>query len=281
MAAAMVYPVPRQTPTPPPDAPHLSLETNRSSSAPIPNKHLPCCPPGPAPRPSCDTPATPPDTPPSNSSGQHLFSPLSPAARYSKLIEKPAVYSIDCVTLGHALRELAAQPFPDPQASFPWLHGLHAENHMQLAFFTARNKTQRHTPKCFRGITIIKAGGDLSKGRLQGAVSSAEILEPSSGKDARFLDVDPREGFSVRNFQIQVVKMAMLSDLVVYRDRSTSVEEVHHLARKLATAQKACRTKTGFAQDASAPAYNTFILSGMRASYTRGHNAILTRFRSF
>lgn len=262
----MLHPIPRQTPTPPPDTPHLTLETDPSSSAPIPNKHLPSCPPGPAPPQNCHTPATPPDTPPSNSSGRHIFSPLASAARYSKLIEKPAVYSIDYVTLGHAVRELAIQPFPDPQASFPWLHGLHAENHMQLAFFAARNKTQRHTPKCFRGITIIKAGGDLSKARLQGAVSSAEILEPSSGKDARFLDVDPREGFSVRNFQIQVVKMAMLSDLVVYRDRSTSPEEVHNLARKLATAQKACRTKTGFAQDASAPTYNTFILSGMPVS---------------
>ena len=133
---------------------------------------------------------------------------------------------------------------------------------MQLAFFDARRNLLRDPPECLRGLTIVKAGGDISQCRLKGAVAPDEILSPGKAEDTVFLDVDPREGFSVRNFQIQVAKMAVVSDIVVYADRGTSTEDVQQLARRVAFAQKAWRSKASLGDEQDVPIYNTFVLSG-------------------
>ncbi|KAL9631942.1 MAG: hypothetical protein Q9164_005615 [Protoblastenia rupestris] len=255
------HPVLRQSPTPPPDEPHLSLETIRPSSTPIPNKHLPFCPSGPAPPPQQQGPTTPPDTPPFKNSPLRTFSLFQHPAVYPKIIDSPPVYSIDASTLDDALNVIATQSFPDPKHTFPWLHGLHHNNHMQLAFFTARRKPRRNAPKCLRGITIVKVGGDLTKARLKGAISPQEVLDLTKRDNAEFLEVDPQEGFSVRNFQIQAAKMAMVSDVVVYGDVSVNDEDVLDLAKKIATAQGTWRVKNRFVDDEDAPNYDTFVLS--------------------
>lgn len=272
MATATPYPhVPRQSPTPPPDAPHLALETSRPSSAPIPNKHLPFCPPGPAPLIQPQAPNTPPDTPPSKNAPITTFSILQPATSFSKISQDPSVYSINASTLADALEEIATQSFPDPQTAFPWLHGLHEQNQMQLAFFAARRKIQRDPPTCFRGITVVKAGSDLSRSRLKGAVGVDEILDSSRRRDASsFLEVDPREGFSVRNFQIQIAKMAMVSDIVVYGDDETRGDEVCELGKQLARAQAKKRVEIAKAVDGYVPTYNTFVLEGKFAYCRHG-----------
>lgn len=249
--------------TPPPHTPALSLDTSRPGSAPIPNKHIPYCSPGPTPIRPQQTPATPPASPPSKHAGLQTFSLLHPADRYPKAIDNPPVYSIEAFTLSAATNELASQLSPDPQNVFPWLHGLHAENQVQLAFFIARRRALRNTPKCFRGITVVKAGGDLSRARLKGAVSVEEILNLDDGEDATFLEVDPREGFSVRNFQIQATKLATVSDIVVYGDDETEEEDVCDLAKKIAIAQSTCRARSSY-DDEDAPVFNTFIVSSKR-----------------
>ena len=142
---------------------------------------------------------------------------------------------------------------------------------MQLAFFDARRNPLRGPTECLRGI----------KNRLKGAVTSDEILEPGSAKDAAFLDVDPREGFSVRNFHIQVAKMAVVSDIVVYRYAVTSMEETQHLAKRLALAQSAWRESTGLVDHEQAPTYHTFLLSGMLTSLCRALIGLLTHTDSF
>ncbi len=251
-------PVPRTSLTPP-HSPTLNLGTTRPSSAPIPNKHLPFCPTGPAPGASQQTP-TPPASPPTKHAGLQTCSLLYPADTYTKIANTPPIYSIDAFTLASATNELARQIFPDPKLVFPWLHGLHAENQAQLAFFIARRKALRNTPKCFRGITIVKVGGDLSKSKLKGAISEDEVLDAGRGQDAGFLDVDPRDGFSVRNFQIQATKLAMVSDIVIYRDDSVKEEETRDLAERFAFAQSTCRVRTSNGDD-SAPIFNTFIIS--------------------
>lgn len=170
------------------------------------------------------------------------------------------MYSIDASILNAATNELASQLFPEPQNVFPWLHGLHPENQVQLAFFIARRRALRNTPKCFRGITIVKAGGDLSKARLKGAVSAEEILNLENREDAVFSEVDPREGFSVRNFQIQATKLATVSDIVVYGDDETKQEDVYDLAKSIAIAQSTCRVRSSYG-DEDGPIFNTFIMS--------------------
>ena len=120
----------------------------------------------------------------------------------------------------------------------------------------------RRAPKCIRGITIVKTGGDLARSKLKGAIAPAEVLAPTGAKDPMFFDVDPKEGFSVRNFHIQAAKMAMLSDIVVYKDDSTKMEDLRNTAQRFAKAQKRYREKcaTGGLELAE---YNTFIVSSM------------------
>ncbi len=251
----------QQSPTPPPSqGPTLSLDISKLAAAPIPNKHLPYCSPGPPPKLQQQTPATPPASPPTKHPQVQTLSLLHPADAYPKVSESPPIYSIDSLRLAAALDYLSAQPFPEPKKLFPWLHGLHPNNQVQQAFFIARRKPLRATPTCFRGITIVKADGDLTKSRLKGALAPDELLSPNNGQNATFLDVDPREGFSVRNFHIQATKMAMMSDLVVYGDEGSPESGAHDVAKRLANAQSAWREKHSSAGQ-EIPRFETFVVS--------------------
>jgi len=134
---------------------------------------------------------------------------------------------------------------------------------MQLMFFLSRRKSLHKVPQCIRSTTIVKAGGDLSHSKLKGAIAPEEfIYSQRTGDDSfRFLDIDPRDGFSVRNFQIQAAKIATLSDIVVYGDDMTPREDVMRLAERISKAQKAWREKdrdSGLER----PLFNTFLILG-------------------
>ena len=265
MAAALVIrqSIPRPSPTPPPKSASPTPQIPRPGSAPIPNKHLPYCPPGHVPvYHPYRTPATPPDSPPSKSSLLYPSSFLQPAERFSRSSHEPRIYSIGASDLVASLEHLASQQLPDPKHVFPWLHGLNAENQMQLAFFSVRRRVQRSTPKCYRGVIVVKAGGDLSTARIKSAISPDEILDwDSPTGDARFLDLDPTEGFSIRNFQIQSTKMAVMSDIVIYRDETSTDDEVMELAKKFSAAQESWRAMSRGIDNDHGARYNTFVLN--------------------
>ena len=223
--------------TPPPLGPILSLNQARSST-PIPNKHLPYCPPGPVPS---QSQFTPPNSPPLRNVLAKSTSLLQTTSTYQKLCNSPPVYGISVKQLAEALHHHSSQPLPNPSSVFPWLHGLHSENHIQLAFFVARKKSLRRTPKCLRGITIIKAGGDLSRSRIKGAIAPDEILNLSESNGRGFVECDPREGFSVRNFHIQAAKMALVSDIVIYGDEDTDHRIIKSVAERTASVQRKWR----------------------------------------
>ncbi|OJJ50916.1 hypothetical protein ASPZODRAFT_285558 [Penicilliopsis zonata CBS 506.65] len=231
--------------TPPPLAPALTLSPPPTV---IPNKHLPVCPTGPVKAP-LKAPLVLRDSLPTPS----LLYPPDAFPRASSVLP---VYSIDAETLRAAVDLHASQPLPDPSLMFPWLHGLHPENQIQLAFFVHRRRSLRRSPKCWRGITIVKAGGNLATARLKGAIAPEEILTPS-GID--FLIADPPQGFSVRNFQIQTAKLAPMSDIVVYGGDDVSQKDILTLAEQIAIAQQNWRIK--FDGDREVPLYNTFVVS--------------------
>ncbi|EDN93732.1 hypothetical protein SS1G_09599 [Sclerotinia sclerotiorum 1980 UF-70] len=217
-----------------PLTPTLSLDSINASPPfpiPIPNKHLPVCPTGPAP---AEKPDTPPHSPPTKELSLPQRSLLYPPVNYkSRYVDSSIIYEIDAAGVTAALEHLASQPLPDPSQVFPWFHGLHPCNHVQQAFFIQRRRTLRRTPKCIRGITIVKAGGDLTCSRLKGAITPDEFLK--FGSTTQFQEVDPKDGFSVRNFHIQAAKSAMVSDIIVYGDDPLIVEE---MARQIAAAQQ-------------------------------------------
>lgn len=247
----------RQSPTPPPLGPALTLNIPRTST-PVPNKHIPYCPAG-SPPPSSQT-ITPPSSPPAKSSTTHSRSVLHSTPSHVKLLNAPNIYGIDAKTLSAALDQIRTNPLPDPHQVFPWLHGLHAENQIQLAFFVAKKKWLRRIPKCLRSITIVKAGGDLSRSRLKGSVAPDEILSLCDNIDKSFLECDPREGFSVRNFHTQTAKIARVSDIIVYGDETTDQRIIKSVAERTSIVQRKWR-KDLEASGQCLEHFHTFVLT--------------------
>jgi dual specificity MAP kinase phosphatase len=205
---------------------------------------------------------TPPSSPPSTHAVLKPSSLLDPPTGYKRLQNDPPVYDLSAAKLVKAIDHLASQPLPDTKEVFPWLHGLHCDNIIQLGFFMARKKAMRKVPQCLRGIAIVKCGGDLNTSKLRGALSPDELLlEPSHPKDLPcFHEIDPRDGFSVRNFQIQACKMATVSDIVVYGDAKTPRDEVLKLAKSISQAQKIWKQRQ-LATDRDTPTFHTFVVT--------------------
>lgn len=252
----------------------ISLDSVATSQAAVvPNKHIPVCPAGPA------LPGDPP-TPSLNSSSDESAIESHATCQSSLLYPPPTlprlesgplrIYKVDADELAAAVDHTSRQPLPDPATVFPWLHGLHPHNHIQQAFFTARRRTLRRTPTCIRGLTLVKADGDLTAGRLKGAIAPGEFLDCAS-TPPEFIDIDPRDGFCVRNFQIQTAKWAMVSDIVIYGDKMATARK---LAWDVASAQAQWREKHE-AQGSTLPEYNTFICIGPFSVFEQAHPDIV------
>jgi dual specificity MAP kinase phosphatase len=187
-------------------------------------------------------------------------------------VSDPPIYAITSEALSQAYAHLASQPLPATQQVFPWLHGLHPDNYFQLGFFGARRASHRRTPSCLRTMTVVKTGGDLSHSKLKGAIAPEEILKVSDGPigpdddgpvfTPDFLDNDPREGFGVRNFQIQTAKLATVSDIVVYADPSATQTEIVSVAMTISQAQERWANRLDRSESETMRQFNTFILIG-------------------
>ncbi|KAK4238442.1 hypothetical protein C8A03DRAFT_43809 [Achaetomium macrosporum] len=235
--------------------------------APVPNKHIPVCPPGPIPQ---EKPTTPPLSP-VKEEDQLQRSLLYPPDKFPRVeMGSLSLYKVDADDVAAALDHLARQPLPDPSRVFPWLHGIHPDNHTQQTFFMARGRALRRIPTCLRGITIVKADGDLNVSRLKGAIAPQEFLQ-LGGAAVEFLDADPRDGFSVRNFQIQAAKSAMTSDIIVYGDDAAAVRK---LAWDIAGAQQKWRYRHELLR-LEVPRYNTFVCVSPFAEIEEKHPEIV------
>lgn len=234
--------------TPPPSSISPTLNLNRNPS-PVPNKHLPVCPTGPTPVAHSESPAAAPSKDP------QISSLLYPPDGFVQVSNNPPVYAIRPETLTAAVDHLASQPLPDPNLVFPWMHGLHPENQHQLGFLTNRKRNLRQLPKCWRGITLVKLGDDLTKARLKGAVTPDEVLSLSQNQ---FFMVDPQEGLGIRNFQIQTAKLAPLSDIVVYAEDGLNNKDLLDVAIRFACAQHDWNSSNR--PNHERPHFNTFIL---------------------
>lgn len=235
-----------------------AINAQQAPCPPVPNKHIPVCPPGPAP---VQEPNTPPPSP-AHEDECRQASLLYPPDDYSRVEDGPlTVFKITAVEVATALDYVARQPLPDPTQVFPWFHGLHPSNQVQQAFFIARRRALRKTPTCLRGVTVVKADGDLTVSRIKGAIAPEEFLQ--SSPTGEFLEVDPREGFSVRNFQIQGAKSAMTSDIIVYGDDTATVRKV---GWQIASAQAKWRVRHED-QGHAIPTYNTFICTSPFLSF--------------
>lgn len=251
-----------------PITPPLSFESlsNVSTVGAVPNKHIPVCPPGSG---TASQPDTPPDSPQSveKYAQKSLLSPPDafPCHKSGPL----AIYELEPVDVAAAMDAASRQPLPDSNQLFPWLHGVHPHNETQQAFFNVRKRRLQRPPTCFRGVTVIKADGDLDQCRLKGALSPDELIH--RGPISEFIEADPREGFSVRNFHIQLIKSALLSDIIVYGDDDRKIKDV---AWEVAEAQGRWREKTVFGDDCF-PKYNTFFCISHFSEFEEEHGEIV------
>lgn len=253
--------------------PPLSLESSISSQssppcpAPIPNKHIPICPTGPAPSQELNTPPPSPKTLEKAQPSSTLYPPYGFNRLESGLI---SLYEVDAFQVADALDFASRQSLPDPSLVFPWMHGIHPQNQIQQTFFTAKRRLLRRTPSCLRAVTVVKADGDLASARLKGAVAPEEFMVP--GDVPEFIEADPRDGFSVRNFQIQTAKVARTSDIIVYGDDKAQVRK---LAWDIATAQDRYRERH-YAEGDGSLDFNTFICTSSFSEFEENHSHLVS-----
>lgn len=114
----------------------------------------------------------------------------------------------------------------------------------------------------------MKAGGNLANSKLKGSISPEELLttHADSNNSPSFIEIDPRDGFSVRNFQIQTCKMATVSDIVVYGDDATPREHVMNLAKTISQSQRNWRERQ-IAEGDEPVDFHTFVLSGTARTF--------------
>ncbi|KAG6017745.1 hypothetical protein E4U43_000139 [Claviceps pusilla] len=256
---ALSRPIPTHNTSPDVDTsitpPHSLKNVNRSVKSqhcpdPLSNKHTPVCPTGP---PKSNAAHTPPDSPSYVHGSLSQQSLLFPTDNYVG-VQKDSlrIFEIDSSQVAAALEFASRQPLPAPDLMFPWLHGLHPKNQVQQAFFMERQAVAESPPVCARGVLLVKADGDLSRARLKGAVSPDEFMQ--ADPHPNFVEADPQEGFSVRNFQIQTAKAALVSDIIIYGE---DLAESKKVAWDIAAAQKLQR-QSQVAQCTSVVEYNAF-----------------------
>ncbi|KAK9370217.1 hypothetical protein V1509DRAFT_617090 [Lipomyces kononenkoae] len=179
---------------------------------------------------------------------------LYPASQYPLISTSPPVRGVSASQLADALGYAAHQPLPHAQHVFPWLHGLHPENDLQLTFLDPSLSHVKACPSLFRNITLVKLGS-LGSCKLRGTVSHKEFLPDVSSGQEGFLNLDPVRGVGLRNFDIQVAKIATLSDIVVYSKKGQPTDGLLGLAKRIAQAQLYHRAITP-----GCPEFNTFIV---------------------
>ena len=87
-----------------------------------------------------------------------------------------------------------------------------------------------------------------------------EVLSLCDDDSKGFIDCDPRDGFSVRNFQIQAAKMAQLSDIVVYGDDATDHRIIKSVAERTSSVQRKWK-KDMEATGQNVEPYHTYVLT--------------------
>ncbi|PFH55484.1 hypothetical protein XA68_18190 [Ophiocordyceps unilateralis] len=108
-------------------------------------------------------------------------------------------------------------------------------------------------------------------GRLKGAVAPDEFMRRSTGS-AEFIEADPVDGFSVRNFHIQTAKVAFTSDLVVYGDDPV---EARRVSMDIAAAQCQWREQHE-SQGYLLPHYNTFLCTSTIREFEDTHDHLVS-----
>lgn len=114
----------------------------------------------------------------------------------------------------------------------------------------------------------MKANGDLSNSRLKGAISPDEFMDLEKSD---FKEIDPKDGFSVRNFQIQAAKIARISDFIVYSENEIEAFKMANMIAKAQTNWYESHKKLG----QYIPTYNTFMCVAPFSEFENKHREVV------
>lgn len=164
----------------------------------------------------------------------------------------------------------------------------------ELDFVSECLQTPTKVPSSFRGLLLVKVGPQNSEGTLIGSCYPHEILTPTahdsddsddndvglaetpyldsanskqpSLKPAdyspHFLNLDPLEGISLRNFHLQITKWAAVSNIALYVSDEALRDDMLAFAKLISQAQVNAR-----AQHADIPPCNTYIVNDPIAKF--------------
>lgn len=187
------------------------------------------------------------------------------------------IRQVNVEELRHIFNIYFNTPLPATRDVFPWLHGLNKDNYAQKQYFLYQEqktsmKYSINKPKNIRFTMCI--GSTDNELALKNTVQLHEILQPidTSKVEVRlrvheiinkvypsateelknqivedcialnhlpiFLNIDPDRGVSLRNFQIQVAKLATCSDFIIYGSNYRRITRVLWLAQRLEAHQE-------------------------------------------
>lgn len=184
-------------------------------------------------------------------------SQLFPADDFPEIV--PDVRLLSSENLASAHEYNIRYRLPDSNDVFPWLHGIHRSNSDQRLFFDITRPSMMPRPKGLRTMTLIPAHSAL-KGQAGRLVNSLDLWDvfTESDNELSFVDGDPPNRIGLRNFHIQAIKLALVSDIVIYDiENAAENDQILLLASSIAAAQK----KYAMRQHWKTPKYGTFVLA--------------------
>ncbi|ODQ63261.1 hypothetical protein NADFUDRAFT_6814, partial [Nadsonia fulvescens var. elongata DSM 6958] len=215
-----------------------------------------------------------------------LSSPLDNAFNYQAVSSDPPVFALSSLIFTQSINHHYSTPLPEVDEMFPWLHGIHEDNFSQRAFLDPLHRFRQEIPangreKYEHDLQSHKNVPNQAHGLLLYDDNTSDIqIAYNSGDDTienemtketkddgvptysqiylpQFLELDTRQGISLRNFQIQVTKFACISDVIIYcsESKGDDFEQLIDVARLISQAQINFKQAYSLNQD-----YKTFVV---------------------
>lgn len=198
------------------------------------------------------------------------------------------IYRISSDQYASLYQQYITTPLPNASQLFPWLHGVDGHSYQQNLYFGVR----RCLPPRYRGLMVVHSqqqqedhevdmdddtgdgDGENDSGifqvrrsrLLRDAISVKELVDSSTDTFYDYKDTT----VNLRNFQIQALRFASISDLVVYgRDametaKSLAKAQIHLRKERMADIEKVKKNAGKRAiKDANDLIYRVLVIQGL------------------
>lgn len=221
----------------------------------------------------------------SHAAAQDLFDVPSEFLNDTLQTDPFPIYRISSDQYASLYQQYITTPLPNASQLFPWLHGVDGHSYQQNLYFGVR----RCLPPRYRGLMVVHSqqqqedhevdmdgaiGDENDSGifqvrrsrLLRDAISVKELVDSSTDTFYDYKD----STVNLRNFQIQALRFASISDLVVYgRDaletaKSLAKAQLHLRKERMADIEKVKKNAGKRAiKDANDLIYRVLVIQGL------------------